>query len=48
MLRQWKGSEFLQSAYAGVKKSPSPEARILEPILHQILQHPDELNEDWD
>lgn len=48
MLRQWKGSEFLQSAYAGVKKSPTPEARILEPVLYQIVQHPEELNEDWD
>jgi hypothetical protein len=48
MLRQWKGSEFLQSAYAGVKKSPNPHSRILEPVLHHIIQHPEELKEEWD
>jgi hypothetical protein len=36
------------SAYSGLKKRPGPQAQTLEPVLHQIIQHPEELNEDWD
>jgi hypothetical protein len=47
MLRQWGGSQYLESAYMGLKKLSSHKAQQLAPILHQILQEP-EITEDWD
>jgi hypothetical protein len=47
MSRQWKGSEYLESAYIGLNKLPSPKAQELAGILHQIVQNP-ELSEEWD
>jgi hypothetical protein len=47
MLRQWKGHQFLESAYIGLKEIFSPEAQELASALNQILHNP-ESTEEWD
>jgi hypothetical protein len=47
MLRQWQGSQYLESAYTGLTQISSSKAQKLASVLHQILQNPD-FAEDWD
>jgi hypothetical protein len=47
MLRQWKGHQFLESAYIGLREIISPEAQELRIALYQILHNP-ESTEEWD
>lgn len=47
MLRQWKGHQFLESAYTGLQKLSNPKNQKLITVLHQIVQNP-EIAEDWD
>lgn len=47
MLRQWKGHEFLESAYAGLKKLASPQNSELASVLKQIIRNPEAV-EEWD
>jgi hypothetical protein len=48
MLRQWKGRQFLESAYSNLKKLSGSEAGHLTTVLSQILQDPDAIEEEWD
>lgn len=48
MLRQWKGRQFLESAYSKLKKVSTAESQDLTSILHQILQNPEVIEEEWD
>jgi len=47
MLRQWRGSQYLERAYTGLKKLSGPKAQELSGVLHQIVQNP-EVSEEWD
>lgn len=47
MLRQWKGHQFLETAYIGLKEIISPESQELGSVLFQILQNP-ETTDEWD
>ena len=47
MLRQWKGYQFIEAAYEGLKGLSEPKARELASILHQIVKNSD-IVEDWD
>jgi hypothetical protein len=47
MLRQWKGEQFLESAYIGLRNISKQEHRDLLSVLRQIVQNP-EIAEDWD
>ena len=45
-LREY-ASQYLESAYTGLKKLSNPRAQELASVLHQIVQNP-EVSEEWD
>ena len=47
MLRQWKGSQYLENAYTGLKKRSDTEAQELAITIRQILTNPN-VPEEWD
>ena len=48
MMRQWKGQQFLESAYSDLKKLSGCEVGHLIAILKEILHNPDVIEEEWD
>jgi len=47
MRRQWGGPQYLEKAYAGLKKFSDPKAQELASALSQFLRNPD-VSEEWD
>jgi hypothetical protein len=48
MMRQWKGAQFIESAYSGLRNHSDDQVPKLTAVLQQVLRDPESIEEDWD